>query len=70
MANIVTFNDLTFSYEEENIESINSEEQVHVYSNVIILKSNFDSKFKVGDKIQQVSICSQISFEYEDGTNY
>jgi len=37
--NTLTFNEITFSYEEKIIEYIDETEQVEVYSKIIILES-------------------------------
>ncbi len=67
--NTIIFNGLHFSYEEKDIEIIEENEIVEVYSKIIILKSN-NNKFKKGEKIDQISIHSTIYFENEDGTSY
>jgi hypothetical protein len=67
--NSIIFNGLHFSYEEKCIENIDEDEMAEIYSKVVILKSNL-KKFKVGDKIDQITIISNIHFEHEDGTSY
>lgn len=67
--NSIIFNGLHFSYEEKCIENIDEDEMAEIYSKVVILKSNL-KKFKVGDKIEQITIISNIHFEHEDGTPY
>jgi transcription elongation factor len=67
--NNIIFNGIHFSYEEKNIQIIDENEIVEIYSKILILKSN-NNKFKPGDKIEQISICSTIHFEHEDGNPY
>lgn len=66
---IISFNGLKFSYEEKHIEQIDLNEQVVIYSKIIILESN-NNKFITGTKIDQISIASHIYFEHDDGTPY
>lgn len=67
--NNIIFNGIHFSYEKKYIDIIYENEIVEIYSNIVILKSD-NNKFKQGDKIEQISICSKIHFEHEDGTPY
>jgi hypothetical protein len=67
--NSIIFNGLHFSYEEKCIEKIDEDEIAEVYSKIVILKSD-NKKFKKGDKIDQITIISNIHFEHEDGTSY
>ena len=67
--NTKTSNGITFNYEEHSIETIDVTEEVHVFSNVTIVKSS-NPKFKPGDKIEQISIRENIYFEHDDGTPY
>lgn len=60
---------LTFEYQEYLLEQMDSNEVVHIYSKITIIKSN-NPKFKAGDKIDQISISEKIYFEHEDGTPY
>lgn len=65
----LTFNGMTFSYEDKIVEVFDLAEQVEVYIKITILESN-NPKFKKGDLIDQISIESKIHFEHEDGTPY
>lgn len=68
-SNIATFNNFTFSYDTKTIEIIDTNDYVEVYNDVIILNSNND-KFKINDKIEQISIEIKLNFEHNDGTPY
>lgn len=64
-----TSNGIKFEYEEYTFEKIDSNETVHVYNKLKIIKSE-NPEFEMGDKIEQISISEKIFFENEDGTKY
>lgn len=66
---IATFNKLVFSYQEKHIEEINTDEYAEIYNDIIIIESN-NSKYKQGDKIEQITVLFSLHFEYNDGTEY
>jgi hypothetical protein len=69
MRPIATFNDVTFTYETKTICPIDVDEYVEVYSNIVIVKSN-NPKFKIADKIEQISVEIKLHYEHTDGTPY
>ena len=64
-----TFGGITFLFEEKTVDNINLYEVVEIYNKVTILES-INPKFTPGDTIDQISICSTIYFERNDGSSH